>query len=242
MIAVVGSTQTGEFLRIRHPVEVAAINNNSTHLTCSTIHIFSGTVRHNVGAPFERAAVDGCSESIVHNEWHAVTVRYACELLYVEHGASGIADGFAEYKLGVRAESLLNFLFAVVGIHESALYAELLQCHAKQIERATINLVARHYMVACLTDIEHRVKIGSLAAARQHRSYSTFKLRNLLCHDIIGRVLETGVEISFLLQVEEHCHLLRVVILERGALNDWRFYRLAVLCLIASLHADGGSS
>ena len=94
-------------------------------------------------------------------------------------------------------------------------------------------------MVTSLANVKHGIEVCSLTAARQHSSHTSFKLGNLLCHNIIGWVLQTSVEIALLFQVEEHGHLLRVVILKRGALNNRRLYRLTVFSLIASVNTDG---
>ena len=115
--------------------------------------------------PFEWAAVDRRSEGVVNDERHPILVSDACKLLDVENSAARVADGFAENNLGVRAESLLDFFFAVVRIHESTLDAKLLQGYAEEIEGATINLIRSNDMVARFADIEYCVEVGSLTAA-----------------------------------------------------------------------------
>ena len=97
-------------------------------------------------------------------------------------------------------------------------------------------------MVTSLADVEHSVKVGSLSAACQYGAHATLELRNLLRHYVIGGVLQASIEITLLLEVEEHRHLLRVVILECGALDDGRLDRLTVLCLISSVYTKRGST
>ena len=97
-------------------------------------------------------------------------------------------------------------------------------------------------MVARLADVEHGVEVGSLSARSQNGTHATFELSDFLSHGIVGRVLKSGIEISLLLQVEEHRHLLRVVIFECSTLNDRHFYRLSILWFIASLHAEGSDT
>lgn len=94
--------------------------------------------------PLKRSAVDGRGEGVVDYEWHAVAVGQACKPLNVEHLAARIGDGFAKHHLGVRAESLLYLVVAGFGIDEGALYAELLERHAEQVERSAVNLVGGH--------------------------------------------------------------------------------------------------
>ena len=191
-----------------HPVKLSAVYDCSAKCSPVSVHIFCGAVCHDVGAPFKRTTVDWCGESVVDDEGHTVFVSYACKLLNVEHGTSGVTYSLAKHHLCVRTESLLDLLLRVVGINEGAVDTQLLESDPKQVECAAINLVACHNMVTSLADVKHGIEVGSLTAARQHSSHTSFKLRNLLCHNIIGWVLQTSVEIALLLQVEEHGHLL----------------------------------
>ena len=242
VIAVVGSAQTGELFGMCEPVKVAAVHHAAAHLACCTVHIFSGAVRYDVSSPLERAAVHRCGEGIIHDKRHTVLMSDACKLLDVEYGTAGIADCLAENNLRIRTESLLNLLLRVVRIDERTLDAKLLERNSEQIERSAVNLIACHDMVASLADVKHSVEVGSLSAACQYCTHATLKLRNLLRHYVIGGVLQASIEITLLLEVEEHRHLLRVVILECGALDDWRLDRLTVLCLISSVYTERGST
>ena len=166
----------------------------------------------------------------------------ACKLLDIEHGTAWITDGFTKNHLGIWTECLLDFLLAVVRIYEGALDAEFLQGYTEEIEGAAVNLVRGNDVVACLADVEHSVEVGSLTAGSQHGAHATLKLSNLLCHSIISWVLESGIEISLFLQIEEHRHLLRVVIFKCSTLNDRHFDGFSVLWLIASLYAEGSNT
>ena len=95
-------------------------------------------------------------------------------------------------------------------------------------------------MVASLADVEHGVEVGSLTRGGQYGAYTAFEGCNLGGYSIVGGVLQTGVEVAFLLQVEEVGHLLGIVILERGALVDGEHTRLAILGLPACLYAERG--
>ena len=242
MVALIRCAETRELIGIRHPVEVAAIHYNATYLRGCTIHIFSGRVSNDVGSPFEWTTVDRGSEGVVYNERYAVLVSNSCKLLNIEHGTAWIADGFTKNYLGIWTESLLDFLLAIVRVYEGALDTEFLQGYTEEIEGATVNLVRGDDVVACLADVEHSVEVGSLTTGSQHCAHATLKLSNLLCHSIISWVLESGIEISLFLQIEEHRHLLRVVIFKCSTLIDWHLNWFAVLWLIASLHAEGSNT
>ena len=92
-------------------------------------------------------------------------------------------------------------------------------------------------MVTCLTDVEHCIEIGSLPRGGKHSPYSTLECGNLPGHRVIGGVLETGIEIPLLLEVEEQCHLVTVLIFECCTLHYRQFNRFTVFRLIARMKA-----
>ena len=239
MIAVIWCAKTRELFSIRHPVEVTTIYYYTTHLRCSSIHVLGGRMSYDVSSPFKRTAIDRSGKSIVNNQWNTIFVGDAGKLLDIKNGTSRVADGFAEDNLGVRTECFLDFFLAIVRIDEGAFYAEFLECYTEEVEGATINLIGSHDMVASFADIENCIEVGSLTATCQHSTHATFKLCYFLRYSIIGRVLKTGIEISFFLKIEEHSHLFRIVILKCCTLNDRHFNRLTILWLIASLYTDG---
>ncbi len=165
----------------------------------------------------------------------------ACEFLDIEYGTAGIADGFAKHRSGIGTESLLYFLFAIVGIDKGTFNTQFLQGDAKEIECATIDFVGSNDMAASLTDIKHGIEVGCLSATGQYRPCSTFELCNLLGHSIVGRILQTGIEIALFLQIEEHRHFFRVIIFKGSTLDDWQLNRFTVFRFIASLYTDRGS-
>ena len=197
---------------------------------------------YDVGTPLEWAAVDRSSKCIVNDEWHTILMSDTCKLLDVENGTSRIADGLAKYNFRVRTECLLDFLLAIIRIHKGAFDAEFLEGNTKEVEGATIDFIGCNDMVASLADVEYGLEVGSLTAACEHGSHTPFEFCDLLSHSVIGRVLESGIEISFFLQVKEHRHLFRVVIFECGTLNDWHLDRLAILRFIAALHTEGSDT
>ena len=222
------------------PVEVATVHHNAAHGHGVSVDILCRGVCNDVRTPLERTAVHRRCEGIVDNQRHTVLMCYARELLYIEHVAARIGYCLAEKQLGVRAECLLNLILRRCLVYESAFYSELLQRHAKQVVRSAIYLVRCHYMVAGLADIEHCIEIGSLSARRERSGHTAFECRNLLSHSIVGRILQTGIEISFFLQVEEHSHLFGIVVFERSALYYRWQHRFAVLRLPPCLNTERG--
>ena len=223
------------------PVEVAAIDDDAAHLCGVSVHILRGGVGDDVGAPLEGTAVDGCGECVIDDEGHAVLVGDACKLLDVQNLAARVRDGLAEQRLGVGTEGCRDFLLAGLLRYKGALDAQLLQRDAEEVVRATVDFVGSDEVVAGLTDVEDGIEVGCLTRRGQHSAHTAFEGGNLRGHRVVGGILQASVEVALLLQVEEVGHFFRVVILERGALDDGEHARFAVLGLPACLYAERGA-
>ena len=216
MIALIGRAEAREFLGMCQPIKITAVNDASAYLGSHAVHVFRGAVRHDVGTPLEGTAVDGCGKGIVDDEGHTVLVGNLGKALNVEDGTARIRNRLAKHGLRIGTEGSLYLLVAGFLRDERAVDAQLLQRHAKEVVGATIDFVGGDEMVACLTDIEDRIEVGSLSAGGQHSPYSTLERGNLRSHSVVGRILQTGIEIALLLQVEELRHLVGVVVFEGG--------------------------
>ena len=75
-------------------------------------------------------------------------------------------------------------------------------------------------MVPSLTNVEAREEVSSLPRTSQHTCHATFHGCYLRSGSVIGRVLQSSVEISTLFQVEEFTHLLARFILKSCTLYD----------------------
>ena len=166
-------------------------------------------------------------------------VSHFGEAFDVEDIAAGIGDGFAEEALCVRTESCFDALVVPIGIYEGALYAQLLERHAEEIERAAINGVGSYEVVASLTDIEDGIEVCSLSAARQHSSDTTFQGSNLLCNSVVRGIRKTSIEVSAVFEVEQTSHLVACLVTERSTLINGELLRFAFLGLPSAVDADG---
>ena len=202
------------------PVEVTAIHNTTANLCGHSVHILGGTVGYDIGTPLKGAAVYWCGKGVIHNQGNTVLVSNLSETLNIEHGTTRVRDSLAKHSLCVRAEGCLNLLVAGFGRYEGTFDAQLLHGDAKEVVSATINLVRCDEVVASLADIEHSVEVSCLTARCEHSTYTAFECADLSCYRIVGGILQAGIEIALLLQVEQLCHLLRVVVLKRGTLDD----------------------
>ena len=94
-------------------------------------------------------------------------------------------------------------------------------------------------MVAGLADVEDGIIVGSLSAGRQHSGYTTFEGGNLGCYGIVGGVLQAGIEISAVFQVEEAGHLFTCLIFEGCTLVDGEYAGFSFLGRPAGLYTQG---
>ena len=163
MVRFVRSSQARELIGMRFPVEVTAIDDNTTYGSSMTVHVLGSRVSHDIGTPFERTAVDWCSKGIVYNQRYTVLVSDAGKLLDIEYINARVRDGFTEEGLGVRLECLLKFFFRSIDVNECTFDAQLLHGYGEEIECTAIDSRCTYEMVACLTDVEDGIEVGCLA-------------------------------------------------------------------------------
>ena len=164
MIALIGCAEAGEFLGVGEPVEVTAIDYDAAHLRSQAIHILRSRVGDDVGSPLKRTTVHGCGEGVIHDQRHAVLMGDFGEALDIEDRTAGIGDCLAEHCLRIRTESRLNLLVAGILRDKRAVDAQFLQRHTEEVVGATVDFIRGDEMVACLTDIEDGIEVGSLTA------------------------------------------------------------------------------
>ena len=227
-------------MRTSIPVKVSGIDNDTAHGGSVAVHIFGGGVGYDVGAPLEGAAVDGRSEGVVNNERHTVGMGDACELLNVEHHDTGVGYGLAEEEFGVGTEGPGNLLVGSILIDKRHLNAEFGQGGAEQVECASVDGFGCHDVSAGLTDVEAGKEVGSLTRRGEHGTYTAFEGSDACGDMIVGGILETCVEITLVLEVEETGHLFGCFITECGALDERHLAGFSLAGCIAGLNAKCG--
>ena len=238
--AVVTRIRFGETLEtvvVCFPVKVAAIHNATADCHGVAVHVLGGGMGHDVNAVFNRAAKNRGREGVVDDHRNAVLVGDVGEALEVQNLAGGVCHRFAEEALGVRAEGLLDFLVASVLVHERAFDAELLHRHGEEVARTAINSGSADEVVAGFANVENGVEVCGLTGTREHGGDTTFESSDLVSDSVVRRVLQTGVEVTGGLQVEQVGHVVSGFVLERGALVDGEDARFAVFRLPTALNA-----
>ena len=91
------------------------------------------------------------------------------------------------------------------------------------------------HMVSIFTDIEDGIIVGCLPGRGQHRRCAAFELTDFLCHKVIRRILQPGIEISAVLQIKEPAHLVACIVFECRALINRQHPGFSFLWLPAGL-------
>ncbi len=95
-------------------------------------------------------------------------------------------------------------------------------------------------MVPRLTNIKYCIIIRCLSRRGKHGCHAALQFADFLCHRVIGRVLEPGIKVPAVFQVEQSAHLVAGIILKCRALVNrqdpwlpflWAPARLDAFCL-----------
>ena len=78
-------------------------------------------------------------------------------------------------------------------------------------------------MIACLADVEDGIEIRCLSARCQHGGYTAFEGGYLGGNGIVRRILQTGVEVTAVFEVEQTRHLLAGIVFESCTLINGEY-------------------
>ena len=183
--------------------------------------------------------MDRGREGVVHHQRHAVVMGDLRKALDIQHFHAGIGEGLPEKKLRLGTEASVHFRVRGLVVHERHLDAHLLQRDTQQVEGAAVDVVQAHDMVPGLADVQAGEQVRRLAGRGQDRAHAAFQCGNAGRDGIVGGILETGVEVTAVLQVEEPAHLVGGFIFEGRALHDGQLPGFAASGRIARMDAKG---
>ena len=63
------------------------------------VHVLGGGMGHDIGTPFNGAAVDGGGKGVIHNQRHTVGVGCIGKLFNIQYRQGGVGNGFAKDSL-----------------------------------------------------------------------------------------------------------------------------------------------
>ena len=168
-----------------------------------------------------------------------MAMRDTCELLNIQYFEGRIGDCFAEQCFCIWLESCGDFFFAGIRVDKSNVDAKFLHCNTEQVESTTVDSGRTNEVVSSLADIENGVEVGSLTTGSQHGSYTTFESGNLGGNGVIRRILQAGIEVTAVFQIEKTCHLLAGIVFESCTLIDGQYAWFALFRRPPCLYAQG---
>jgi len=237
VIALVRRAKPGEFLFMRHPIELTRVDDTSADCNAVSVHIFRRRVRYDIRAVFKGTAVDRGGKRVVDNQGNAVRVRRFGEFFYIQNGEGRVGNRFAKHRFRIRFERRVQFLLRAIGVNERELDAHFLHRNGKQVIGAAVNAGGRNYVVATACDIEHGEKGSGLSRREEHCRAAAFQSANFCRDRIAGGVLQTGIKIAACFQIKQFAHILAGIIFKSRALDDRHLTGFAVAGRIAALYA-----
>ena len=218
MIRFIRFSQSMIFMSIGIPVKVATVNDSSANLHSMSVHIFGCGMGDDISSPFKRTAVYRCSEGVVYNKRNFMFVSNLCEFFNIQNYQSRVCDGFGEEYLCIRTECSSDFFRACICVNEGAVNPQFLEGNSQEIKGSSVNCGCCYNMVTSFADIEYRIKVGCLSGRGKDSGNTTLQICNFCCYSIICGVLQTGIEVSFCLKIEELSHFISSIIFISGTL------------------------
>ena len=237
VVALIGSREPRELISMRHPVKRTRINNAAANARTMTIHVLGGGMSNDIRTPFNRVAVNRRRERVVHDQRHAMSMRRIGKTLDIQNSQRRVRNRLAKHALSVRAESGFKLLVRAIRAHKRALETHTMHGMSQKIVGTTIDSARCNNMIASTSNIKHSKEVRSLTGAGQHCSSAALHLANLRSNIVVGRVLQTSIEVARFLQVKQLTHMLRSIILPRSGLINRNLTRLRIARTITTLHA-----
>ena len=112
MIAGIGLRECGELV-VLFPVELTAVDNDTTERGSVTAEELRSRVNDDVGAVLQRTNEVGRAEGVVDNEGDAVLMSYSGHPFEVEHVGVGVTEGLSINDFCVGLDSCFKSLEVV---------------------------------------------------------------------------------------------------------------------------------
>ncbi len=93
-------------------------------------------------------------------------------------------------------------------------------------------------MVARAAQVQAGEEVGRLAGRSEHAGYAAFQGGELGGYDVVGGVLQPGIEIAAFFQVEEPAHLVRCFVFKGRTLINGYLARFSLSGVVACMDAS----
>ncbi len=242
VVALVGGTQTGEFVGIPGPVKPPAVHNGPAHGIGVAVHVFGGGVGDDIGPPGKGAAVHRRGKGVVHDERDPVGMGGLGKFLDVQHRQGGVGDGLPKNRPGFRPKSVVQLLGGAGRVHEGEGNAHTLHGHGEEVVGAPVDGGRADHMLSAGDDVEDGVKGCRLTGGGEHSGRPPLQGADFRGYPVVGGVLQAGVKIPAGLQIKEGPHLLAGGVAEGGGLDNGDVAGLPVAGDIPGVEAFCGNT
>ena len=176
-------------------------------------------VNDDVGAVFDRLAEIRCRQRVVDDQRHACALGDLGDRLDVGDDAARIGDRLDEDRLGLRADAALEG-GDVVGIGPHHVPAEVLEGVVELVDRAAIELLRGHELLARLHQAMHDDHLRGVAGGDREPGGAAFERGDALLQHRVGRIADARIDVAEGLQAEQRRRVVDVLEHERGGLVD----------------------
>ena len=201
VIAFVGRIEGG-VAGIVLEVEAAAVDDHSAERRRVAVDIFCRGMDNDVCAEAEGIAEHGGGERVIDGEYDAVPPGNACDFFEIEHDNRGIGHRFGEDQAGFVVYKLVDLFLRRIGIEEAAPDPQLGQGGAEQVERAAVNGLRAHDVVARLAKGRGREQGGGHARRTADPRNSALQGRELVFQRRHRGIGQAGIKVSLPFKVE----------------------------------------
>ena len=170
---------------------------------------FRSRMHHDVGTVLNGTDEIGSAKGIVDDEGDMVAMSDFCQAVDIYHVGVGVAEGLGIECLGLRLDGSLNGL-EVAHINDGVLDALAGEGMGDEVERATIEVVGSHQVVARQQDILQRIGDGSGTRSNGETCDATFEgSHTVLKHSLRG-VGEPSIDVARVAESKSVGSVLRV--------------------------------
>mmetsp|Transcript_60628 Transcript_60628/g.149087 ORF Transcript_60628/g.149087 Transcript_60628/m.149087 type:complete len:335 (+) Transcript_60628:659-1663(+) len=219
--AMVGRLRLSERLELAlAPVELPAVDDDTSHGVAVPAHVLGERVDHNVGTVLDGPAQIGRGEGVVHQQGHLDGVGGVGEGLEVDDDAARVGEGLNEESLHVGLRERLLDSLDVLAVHEVARPAVLKDRAGELSDGATVQVLRGDDLVARVHEGVEGGELGRVPAGRAHPHDAPLEVGDLGAELHDRGVGQAGVDHSRFLQREQARSVGRVIEHKGGRRGD----------------------
>ena len=144
-----------------------------------------------------------------------------CKFFDIQNYQGRIGNGFCKKYFCIWTECSCDFFRSCISVNKSTVNAQFLKCNSQEVKGSSVNSGSCYNMIACFTDVEDCIEIGSLSGRGKNSGNTALQVGNLCCYGIVGWILKTSIEITLCFQIEKLSHFISSIVFVCCTLIDW---------------------